>query len=259
MIDFRPPAFRLEALAVWRRNALVWRRMMGASVLMHFGEPFLYLIGLGYGLGRFIGEMAGIPYFAFLASGFIAWSAMNVASMEAMWSVYTRMVPQQTYEAILSTPVQVDDIVIGELLWCATKSLVSGTAILAVAAVLGAVGDWTAIFALPLIFLTGFCFAAPALIMTALSKGYEFFTFYLTLVMTPMFILCGVFYPTTTLPEPMQVVVQFLPLTHAVALIRPVVVGQPIGDLWLHVSVLAMFGLIGMWIAIALVRRRLVI
>ncbi|GIT48316.1 MAG: hypothetical protein Ct9H300mP14_02440 [Gammaproteobacteria bacterium] len=88
--------------------------MIGASVLMHFGEPFILLIGLGYGLGRFIGEMAGIPYFAFLASGFIAWSGMNVASMEAMWSVYTRMVPQQTYEAILATPTRVDDIVIGE-------------------------------------------------------------------------------------------------------------------------------------------------
>ena len=142
---------------------------------------------------------------------------MNVASMEAMWSVYTRMVPQQTYEAILATPTRVDDIVIGELLWCASKSLVSGSAILVVAAVLGAVADWRAILALPAIFLTGFCFAAPALIMTALAKGYEFFTFYLTLVMTPMFILCGVFYPTASLPAPMQTFVQFLPLTHAVA------------------------------------------
>jgi len=117
---------------------------MGASVLLHFGEPLIYLLGLGYGLGRFVGEMAGMPYFTFLASGFIAWSAMNVASMESMWSVYTRMVPQQTYEAILATPTEVDDIVIGELLWCATKSLFSGTAILVVAALLGAVS--TSIF-----------------------------------------------------------------------------------------------------------------
>ena len=153
MSTLAPPRFRLESLAVWRRNALVWRRLMTASLLLHFGEPFLYLLGIGYGLGRFVGELDGIPYFTFLASGFIAWSAMNVASMESMWSVYTRMVPQQTYEAILATPAQVDDIVIGELLWCGSKSLVSGTAILAVAAVLGAVNDWTALLAIPVIFL----------------------------------------------------------------------------------------------------------
>ena len=169
------------------------------------------------------------------------------------------MVPQQTYEAILATPTRVDDIVIGELLWCASKSLVSGSAILVVATVLGAVADWRAILALPAIFLTGFCFAAPALIMTALAKGYEFFTFYLTLVMTPMFILCGVFYPTASLPAPMQTFVQFLPLTHAVALIRPLVVGQPVIDPWLHAGVLAFCGFFGAWIAVVLVRRRLIV
>ena len=115
----------------------------------------------------FIGQMAEIPYLAFLASGFVAFSATNTATFEGMWSVYTRMVPQQTYEAILATPTRVDDIVLGELLWCSTKGLFSGTAILIVAALLGAVESWTAVFALPILFLTGFCFAAPALIMTA--------------------------------------------------------------------------------------------
>jgi len=202
--------------------------------------------------------MAGMPYFTFLASGFIAWSAMNVASMESMWSVYTRMVPQQTYEAILATPAEVDDIVIGELLWCATKSLISGGAILAVAAILGAVHDWTAIFALPAIFLTGLCFAAPGLIVTAFAKGYEYFNFYMTLVLTPMFILCGVFYPISTLPLPMQSAVQLLPLTHAVQIIRPIVVGQPITNLWLHLVSLLVFGVLATWVASALIRRRLI-
>ncbi|HCV21011.1 MAG TPA: nodulation protein NodJ [Gammaproteobacteria bacterium] len=258
-MDWRLPTPRFEALVVWRRNVLVWRKLMGASVLMHFGEPLLYLLGLGYGLGFFIGEMAGMPYIAFLASGIIASSAMNTASFEAMWSVYTRMVPQQTYEAILATPAEVDDIVLGELLWCASKSLISGTAILGIAALLGATKDWSALFALPVVFLTGYCFAAPALIMTAVAKGYEFFNFYLTLVMTPMFILCGVFYPTTTLPAPMQAAVQFLPLTHAVAVIRPIVVGQPVTDLGLHLGVLVLFALAATWIAVVLIRRRLII
>lgn len=253
-----PPTLRLESLTVWRRNALVWRKLMAASLLLHFGEPLIYLLGIGYGLGRFVGEIDGMPYFTFLASGFIAWSAMNVASMESMWSVYTRMVPQQTYEAILATPAEVDDIVIGELLWCGTKSLMSGSAILAVAAMLGAVNDWSALLIIPVIFLTGVCFAAPGLVVTAYARTYEYFNFYMTLVMTPMFILCGVFYPVSSLPGPVQSAVQLLPLTHAVEIIRPIVVGQPVTDLGLHLGALALFGLVSTWAATILFRRRLV-
>ena len=259
MTDWSLPTPRREALAVWYRNILVWKKMAIGSALTQFGEPFIYLLGLGYGLGMFIGEMAEIPYLAFLASGFVAFSATNTATFEGMWSVYTRMVPQQTYEAILATPVRVDDIVLGELLWCATKGLFSGTAILVVATILGAVESWAAVFTLPILFLTGFCFAAPALIMTAVARGYEFFTYYYTLVITPMFILSGVFYPTTALPKVMQSVVSFLPLTHAVAIIRPLVIGQPINDFWLHFSYLFVFGAVGMYIAVAMVRRRLII
>ena len=123
MTDWTMPTPRREALAVWYRNILVWKKMAIGSALTQFGEPFIYLLGLGYGLGMFIGEMAEIPYLAFLASGFVAFSATNTATFEGMWSVYTRMVPQQTYEAILATPTRVDDIVLGELLWCATKGL----------------------------------------------------------------------------------------------------------------------------------------
>ena len=89
--------------------------------------------------------------------------------------------------------------------------------------------------------------------MTAVARGYEFFTYYYTLAITPMFILSGVFYPTTALPEMMQGVIGFLPLTHAIAIIRPLVIGQPISDFWLHFSYLCVFG------AVAMARRRLII
>jgi lipooligosaccharide transport system permease protein len=253
------PRLRPVCLAVWRRNALVWRRLIAPSLLINFGEPFLYLLGLGYGLGLFIGKMAGMPYLTFLASGILAASAMNTASFEAMYSVYTRMIPQRTYDAVLATPVEVDDILAGELLWCATKALISGTAILVVAALLGAVHDMAALFALPVLFIAGLCFAGPALVMSALSPGYDFFNYYMTLFITPMFILCGVFYPIDSLPGPLQSFVQVLPLTHAVALLRPLVSDQTVTQPLLHIAVLLAYAAIGYYAAVVLVRRRLLV
>jgi len=253
------PRFRGAALAVWRRNTLVWRKLMLPSILINFGEPFLYLLGLGYGLGLFIGEMMHMPYLTFLASGILASSAMNTASFEAMFSVYTRMIPQKTYEAILTTPLEVQDILAGEMLWCATKCVISGTAILIVAAFLGAVHTWHALWVPPVLFLIGLCFSGMGLIMSALAPGYDFFNYYVTLVLTPMFILSGVFYPVTSLPVALQSLVQLLPLAHAVDLIRPLVAGLPLSNVALHLAVLAGYGAVGYFIAVRLTRRRLLV
>ena len=256
---WRPPAPRTVAFAVWRRNVRVWRRLMLPSLLLNFGEPFLYLLGLGFGLGQFIGEMEGISYFAFLASGLVASSGMTVASYEGIYSVYTRMVPQKTYDGMLATPVEVDDIVAGEMLWCATKGCISGSTILLVASLLGAVADVQALLCIPILFLVGLAFAGTAIAVSAVSPSYDFFSYYLTLVITPMFILCGVFYPISSLPEVAQHAVQALPLTHAVALIRPLATGAPIGAAAVHLAVLAAFAVVGFYIAVALVRRRFVV
>ena len=256
---WRLPAPRLLAFAVWRRNALVWRRLMLSNLVMHFGEPLLYLLGLGYGLGRFIGEMNGVGYFAFLASGMVAASGMMSSSYEGIYSAYTRMVPQKTYDGMLATPVEVDDVVAGEMLWCATKSCISGTAILLVAALLGAVATAHALLCVPILLLVGLAFAGPALAVSALSPSYDFFSYYFTLVITPMFILCGVFYPIDSLPEIAQSAVLALPLTHAVALMRPLATGAPVEHPLTHLAVLAGFAAAGFYAAVALVRRRFIV
>ncbi len=258
-MDIGLPRIGPRSLIIWRRNILVWRKLITPSLLINFGEPFLYLLGLGFGLGFFIGEMAGLPYLTFLASGIVASSAMNTASFEGMYSVYTRMVPQRTYESMLATPVDVDDIIAGEMLWCATKSTISGTAILAVASMLGAVLSWSALLVIPIVFVIGLCFAGPAIVMSAFSKSYDFFNYYFTLVVTPMFILCGVFYPTTSLPPALQPMVNILPLTHAVDLVRPLVSGQPPTAVGLHLAVLIGYAAIAYYLAVVLVRRRLIL
>lgn len=258
-LDWRLPRMRRDAFTVLRRNILVWRKLLGPAIAMNFGEPLLYLLGFGYGLGIFIGQMSEMPYLTFLASGIIASSAMTTASFEGMYSVFTRMETQRTYDALLATPLEIDDILAGEMLWCATKSLFSGIAILAVAGLLGVVNGWQALLALPVVFLTGLCFAGPAIIMSALARNYDFFNYYFVLVVTPMMLLCGVFYPTDTLPEPMQHIVQVLPLTHAVALTRPLVAGLPVSGVMLHLSVLAVYALVSYYLAVVLVKRRLLV
>lgn len=259
MNPWRMPRIRRGALAVWRRNVLVWRKLLAPAMVMNFGEPTLYLLGLGFGLGAFIGEMSDMPYLSFLASGIIASSAMTTASFEGMYSVFTRMVPQRTYEAILATPLEVDDVLAGEMLWCATKSVISGAAILVVAGLLGVLGGWEALWAIPAVFLIGLCFAGPAMIMSAFATNYDFFNYYFVLILTPMFMLCGVFYPTDTLPEAVQGFVQILPLTHAVALARPLVTGTELSQPLLHVAVLSAYALVSYYLAVVLTRRRLLV
>jgi lipooligosaccharide transport system permease protein len=258
-MDLRVPRIRPRALKVWRRNVLVWRKLITPSLLINFGEPLLYLLGLGFGLGMFIGKMSGLPYLTFLASGIVASSAMNTASFEGMYSVYTRMVPQRTYGSMLATPLDVDDIIAGEMLWCATKSTISATAILLVASLLGAVLSFSAVLVVPIAFVIGLCFAGPAIVMSAFSKSYDFFNYYFTLVVTPMFILCGVFYPIESLPSALQSFVQLLPLTHAVALVRPLVADLPLTNTGLHLGVLLFYAAVTYYLAVVLVRRRLIV
>jgi len=256
---YQLPRFGRNAWIIWYRNLLVWRKLIGPALVLHFGEPLIYLFGLGFGLGILVGEVEGMTYLTFLASGLVASSAMMTASLEGTYSVFTRMVPQKTYSAILATPIEVDDIMAGELLWCATKALFSGTAIIIVAALLGAVESWTAVFAIPIVFLSALCFTGPAIVIASMSPSYDYFNYYFTLAVTPMFVLCGVFYPVSTLPDLMQSLVYLFPLTHAVELIRPLIAGTELQNASLHVLVIVGYALVFYYISVVMVRKKLVV
>ncbi|MDH4134930.1 MAG: ABC transporter permease [Gammaproteobacteria bacterium] len=251
------PRFRHAAFAVWARNMLVLRKMAGTSLVINFGEPLLYLLAFGFGLGMYIGNQMDMPYLTFLASGMLAASAMNTAGFEALYGVFTRMVPQKSYDAMLASPLEIADILTGELLYCATKSVLHGSGILLVAALLGAVHDWQALWVLPILFLVGLTFAALAMIVTAFATTYAFFSYYTTLVMMPLMLLSGVFYPIAVLPPLVQQVLYGLPLVHAVQLMRPLVSGQPMTNTLLHFFVLVVYAVGGYLIALRLIRKRL--
>ncbi len=253
------PTLSPRAIAVWRRNMLVWRKLSIPALLGNFGEPLLYLLALGYGLGSFVGTIQGVSYIAFLASGIVCSSAMNTATFEGLYSAYTRMTLQQTWAGMLVAPLNVDDVVLGEIVWAGTKSLISCAPILVIAALLGLVHDWSALWVLPIVLLTGICFGAMALVVTSLARSYDFFLYYFTLIVTPMFLFSGVFFPLDGMPRLVQQGAQLLPLTHAVQIVRPLINGQPIDNLALHLGVLVIYAGLAFYLATVLVRRRLMV
>lgn len=255
--SFALPQFSRRFMPIWRRNFLVWKKMAGSSILGHLADPVIYMLGLGYGLGGMLPEIGGMSYITFLAAGTVCYSTMNSASFEALYSGFARMHEQRTWEAILNTPITLDDIVLSEIVWAASKSLLSGMAVLAVIWLLGLSHSSLTLWLVPLSLLVGLCFASLGLIMTAIAPGYDFFMYYFTLVITPMVLLCGVFFPVDQLPPSLQATSSLLPLTHAIDLVRPllsdVIPANPLG----HIAVLLGYALVGFYVSLVLFRRRL--
>ena len=244
---------------VWRRHFLVWRKSAATSLMGTLGEPFLYLLGMGYGLGRFVGEIEGISYLVYITSGILAASSMNTATFEALYGGFTRMTRQNTFQAMLATPLRVADIVAGEVGWGATKALISGLAIFLAGNLLGSIPSQTAFLVLPVVFLSGMVFTSMALVVVALAPNYDFFLYYFTLVTTPMFLFCGVFYPIDSLPETAQMVAAHLPLAHVVALIRPLTIGIPLENPAFHIISLLIYGAVTFFLAVQLLKKRLIV
>jgi lipooligosaccharide transport system permease protein len=253
----RPPHVSARFLQVWRRNFLVWRKLAIPSMLGNLADPMLYMLALGYGLGGLLPTVEGMPYITFLAAGTVCYSTMNSASFEALYSGFSRMHVQRTWDAILNAPIDLDDIVLAEALWAASKSFLSGIAILVVIWVLGLSHSALTVWIIPLTLLIGIAFGSLGLVMTALAPSYDFFLYYFTLAITPMVLLCGVFFPVSQLPPLLQDVSAMLPLSHAIELVRPLVNGRLPDDAVLHVGVLAAYAAAGLYLALVLARRRL--
>jgi lipooligosaccharide transport system permease protein len=257
MNHYRLPRLSLRFIPIWQRNWLVWRKVAATSVIGHLADPVIYMLGLGYGLGSLLPEMNGMSYMAFLAAGTVCYSTMNSATFEALYSGFARMHEQRTWDAIMNTPVTLDDIVLSEMLWAATKSLMAGLAVLLVIWLMGLSHSWLSLWMIPLALLVGLTFAALGLIMTALAPSYDFFMYYFTLVVTPMMLLCGVFFPVTQLPEGLQLFAAILPLTHAIDLARPLMNGSVPVAAGLHLLALCAYAGLGFYVALVLFRRRL--
>jgi len=248
----------MRFLPVYRRNLLVWRKLAVASVIGNIADPLIILVAFGYGLGTLLRQVDGVPYIVFLAAGSMCMSTMMAASFESLYSAFSRMHVQRTWDSLLNAPLELDDIVIAEWLWAATKSVLSGLAIVTVVWLLDISREPTLVLALPVVALTGLAFGAIGLCVNALARGYDFFTYYFTLVLTPMIFLSGVYYPMAQLPDWLAAVANALPLAAAVELARPLVLGRlPEAPLLPLLTLLAYAGG-ALYLAMILTRRRFV-
>ncbi|WP_309901094.1 ABC transporter permease [Variovorax soli] len=245
---------------VFLRNLLVWRKLAIPSLIGNIAEPLIWLVAFGYGMGALVGQVSvegvQVPYILFLASGSICMSSMNAASFEALYSAFSRMHVQKTWDGIMNAPVGLDDVVLAEMLWAAFKAIFTTTAILFVMLGLGISHSPKLLVAWLVLAGVGVTFSCIALIFNALAKSYDFFTYYFTLFMTPMMFLSGVFFPLEQLPEVVHRIADWLPLANAVALVRPLFMDQWPQGWWRHAVVLVGYTVIAFWAALALTRKR---
>lgn len=209
-----------RAFRVWQRHLKVFTKLYKSSIVLNFVEPVLYLVALGLGLGAFVKEINGVPYMNFIAPGIIASSSMFAATYECTYGTYVRMVYQKTFDAILATPVNLDDLVAAEIMWGATKSMFYGTIIIIVISAFGLVSSPLVLLLIPVLFLSGLLFAETSVIFAAIVPGIESFNYFYTLLMTPMFLFSGIFFPLDNLPPLVLKIAFFTPLYHLVNICR---------------------------------------
>jgi lipooligosaccharide transport system permease protein len=257
---WRAPDLSFRWWPVFLRNLLVWRKLAIPSLVGNIAEPLMWLVAFGYGMGALVGQVqmgaVQVPYILFLASGSICMSSMNAASFEALYSAFSRMHVQKTWDGIMNAPVSLDNIVMAEMLWAAFKAMFTVTAIMGVMLALGISHSPKLLAAWLVLLGAGITFSCVALIFNALAKGYDFFTYYFTLFLTPMMFLSGVFFPRDQLPPLLRSVSDWLPLTNAVELVRPMFMDQWPADGLRNALVLTAYTAIAFWIALALTRKR---
>mgnify|MGYP001064617078 CR=1 FL=1 len=224
---FRVPKLSYRVWKVWKRDQDVFMKTYKVNFIPSLVEPILYLLGLGLGLGIFVQPQEGLPYIVFIAPALVATSMMYSSFFECTYASFVRMYYQKTFDAIIATPVSLEEVIAGELLWGATKSLINSTIVLSVILLFGLVSSPFFLLIPPLSFLIGLLFSSIAMCFTAITPNIDSFNYPSFLFITPMFILSGTFFSITSLPVTAQIVAKvFFPLTHAVALTRALTVGR---------------------------------
>jgi lipooligosaccharide transport system permease protein len=251
-----------RAFRVWQRDLDVYLTSWRTEFLPPLAEPILYVLAFGFGLGALVGAVSyegrTLAYISFMAPGVLAVAIMYWAYFETTYSSFVRMYYQRTFDAILATPLLVEDVILGELLWGTTKAVIAATIMLAVLTALRLTAFPTALWVIPIASLGGLLFAALGLVVTALTKTISQFNVPIFVLIMPMFTFSGTFFPVDILPPWARVVAWCLPLTHVSSLVRAAVLGLGHPGLLGSTAYIASAALVLACAALALMKRRLI-
>ncbi|SFM47741.1 ABC transporter permease [Methanolobus profundi] len=257
---FRIPSVSSRSYKVWQRNKDVFMKDIKLNFLPPFLEPILYLIALGFGLGKFVESIDGVPYAKFIAPALIAVSVMYASFFECSYSSYVRMYYQKTFDAIIATPLTIEDVIAGELMWGATRSMINATVMIPVIALFGLIDMKYSLLIIPFAFLGGLLFAAIGMCFTAVTPNIMSINYPVLLFITPMFLFSGTFFPLSALPVPIQYfAIAFLPLTHIVNVIRLLSFGVLSTSILFDVAWVLVVTAILLVLSINLMKKRLVV
>lgn len=248
------------SLAVWWRHFLVWQKTIWSSLTLQMVNPVLYLFAFGFGLGAVISNMGGLDYLAFVVPGMMAYSLMFTTSFEATISAYSRLTMQQTWSAILATPVSLFELLMGEAAWGIAKGLFSAFGVVVVGYVWGGIDSLLgALLSFVVLAIAGFTFAACGLAATAHARNWEFISYFMTFWVTPNFIFSGVFFSIDRFPNYVEALSWLLPTTHLIAIVRPLTAGQPLDAVMtaLHLAMLMLLGGVMFWLAYRKLQARM--
>ena len=251
------------AARVVEHNALVFKRLWRGSMTTSFFTPLFFLASMGIGLGSLVnrgsGGVGGVPYIDFLAPGLLAATTMQTAAFECTYPILGKITWDRIYDAMLATPLAVRDLLIGEVAWIAARLLMVASVFWIVMAIFGVAHTPESLLAIPAATLSGLAFATPLIAFTATQKSDSNMGAVFRLVITPLFLFGGAFFPISKLPMVLQAVAWATPLSHGVALSRGLVLGSlDTKEAGLHVIVLLVYTIAGIVVARPLLTRRLV-
>lgn len=252
----------ISAWRVWERNFAVYRKRWMYSLVPNFFEPVFYLLGMGIGLGVYVGGGGAMKgsYVTFIAPGLAAASAMNGACFETTYNVFVKMQFAKIYDAMIATRLSMEDVVVGEIMWAVTRSFVYGGIFSVVTLFFGIRPGLRLMLVVPVLLLIGLCFAGVGMAFTSVIESIDLYTYFFTMFLTPSFLFSGIFFPIRDrFPAALVTFARCTPLYQAVQLMRAVMRpgSEAVAPVW-SVLYLLLVGLGLCWFAVYRLSRRMV-
>lgn len=243
---------------VWNRQVTLFKRYWLSSTTSSVVQPIIYLLAFGLGVGTLVATVDDMSYVEFVGTGSVATAVLFASAFPGMFNTYVQRVFQHTYDALLAAPVSVDELTLAEGSWIAAKAGVYGTFPLIVTFFFGLTPSWGMLLVPFIGFLTGLGFAFFGMWVSAIIKNIEQTSYITAIVLTPLFLVAGTFFPISNLPPGLQLAAQFNPLYHCVQLVRDASFGWQLPQDFYHLAVLAVFAVITWLLAVFQLRKKLV-